>query len=193
MIVSHDKKFVYFHAPKTGGTSVGAVLKKYSSFKSQTLHCILHPHADAAFCFDLLGELKFLEYFKFGCVRNPWDLQVSRYFYIKSIKTHERHDWTRNGFKMFIDIFSKNMNNMNFNQFRYNDRLILDYVVKFENIQQDLNTACDKIGIPKQRVPHINKTNHKHYTEYYDDETRQIVAEKYAKDIEYFGYKFEDQ
>ena len=139
----------------------------------------------------LISQCKHLleEYFKFTIVRNPWDKELSDYFFNKRLG--------RNVGSNLTEYFNHPITNKPFwheNQLTWitdeNNNINADFIGRFESLQEDFNTICDAIGIPRQELPHKNKTKHKHYTEYYDDETRQIVAEKYAKDIEYFGYKF---
>ena len=138
-----------------------------------------------------VGEKVYDESFVFATVRNPYSRAISMF----------KH-WSWNcvtTFKDFCNAIKKGgyptyhamwHSSTLTEHIVDNDDLKVDFVIKLENLQQDFNIVCDKIGIPQQKLLHKNKSKHKHYTEYYDNETKQIVAEKYAKDIEYFGYKF---
>jgi hypothetical protein len=67
----------------------------------------------------------------------------------------------------------------------------INFIGKVENIKSDFEEICNRLRITPMELPNENKSDLMHYTKYYDsDYTREIVAEKYAKDIEYFGYKF---
>ena len=197
-MINHKHKFIFVHINKTAGTSIGNILGKLSRNQIGKHQSIKEYSklADNAHGFE--------NYFKFTFVRNSWDRFLSLYKYrVKTNQTKLRRrpvsfkEWAKN-------IYDKNPKHYNIpNELQLlmlseqldwitdtTGKVNMDFIGRFENLQEDFNTVCDKIGIPKQKLPHINKTEHKHYTEYYDDETREIVTEKYAKDIEYFGYEF---
>ncbi len=67
--------------------------------------------------------------------------------------------------------------------------LLVDFVGKFENLDQDFQSICQKVGISAS-LPHINKSKRTNYQDYYDAETRDLTARLYAEDIERFGYTF---
>ena len=142
--------------------------------------------------------------FTFGFVRNPWERAVScwKFGCYQSVGGSE---WDMS-FRDFcfklnsIDISPKTGiadNGLLLHICEQHPFLICeeyktkaDFIGRFENLQEDFNIVCSKIGIPQCQLQEQNITKHKHYTEYYDDETKSIVAEKYAKDIEYFNYEF---
>ncbi len=196
-MISHKLKSIFIHIPKCGGTSIEQTLKTQSFVYQQHYHTF-HQELNA----------NYNNYFKFAFVRNPYDKIVSEYKWFTNTE-HEYpvkrvKDFYRGvDFKTFlkkITEWSKSRSKHDPNKGDYYHGIDymhilhpisqMNFIGRFENLQQDFDAICDKIGIPRQELTHKNKTKHKHYTEYYDDETRQIVAEKYAKDIEYFGYKF---
>ena len=195
-MISHKHKFVFIHVEKVGGTSITRNLLEYSSTEyipsgddlaSKDKHLSLIQYKE-------LYKDYFHEYFKFAIVRNPWERELSLFYFLKKTgrknlpkclsaflkeRFFDKAKWD-NAFLTYMDALSCDGDTLD----------DIDFIGKFENLQEDFNIICDKIKIPRQKLPHKNKTNHKHYTEYYDDEAKKIVAEKYAKDIEYFGYKF---
>jgi len=206
-MISHRYKFAFLHLPKCGGSSL---MKSFGRCWDDKRYKNGHPnltttdthyslHRSNTICVDL----DINEYKLFTFVRNPFARIVSAFFYLRDTELRFRCDrqfrnemgLRETDFNQFVKEKLLDTSYMHFDQII--DKYIMscdldkfDFIGKTENMQTDCDEICDIINRPKRVLPYTNKSKHKHYTEYYNDETKQIVAEKYAKDIEYFGYEF---
>ena len=74
-----------------------------------------------------------------------------------------------------------------------NKNILVDKVIKLENIQQDLSPTLTKIGISVDEnlsLEKINARKYKKYIQYYDKNSIDLVAKLYQYDISKFNYKF---
>jgi hypothetical protein len=124
----------------------------------------------------------FDSYFKFCFVRNPWDRMISHYFYDKYNRP-------------FLDFINEHVlmgeNCIVCCKEQTGWSKHVDYVARFENYEEEIHNIFNLIGIKKEPIfSHENKTEHKPYTEYYDDKSIMIIYEKYKRDIEIYNYEF---
>ncbi len=68
--------------------------------------------------------------------------------------------------------------------------VIVDFVGKFESLQDDFNEICKQIGRPRKMLPHVKKSDRGHYRDYYSEESEKVVADWFSRDTELFGYRF---
>ena len=71
--------------------------------------------------------------------------------------------------------------------------MFVDFVGRFENLKKDWEYVAEKINVEKE-LPHLRKSigkNKKHYSEYYDEKSKNIIQKLYKHDIKYFKYKFQ--
>ena len=193
-MISNKDKFIFIHIPKCGGTSIERfVLSHYGISNDWTR---LYPlevlpmkvRSEFSIGFGRQQHMslsnfsleKQEEYFSFAFVRNPWDRIMSSYLYSKRLG----HKFT---FKSFFDSIEFE-NHCKPQSYFLNKNI--DFIGRFETLQEDFNLVCGKLGLEPKQLPHENKTVHKHYTEWYTDENKMLVQDKYSEDIETFNYKF---
>ncbi len=70
-------------------------------------------------------------------------------------------------------------------------KLLPDFIGKLENLAEDFTVIAGKTGFVTDGLLHLNNAGRgKSYREYYDQEAREMVAERYRRDIEMFNYEF---
>ena len=68
------------------------------------------------------------------------------------------------------------------------DHLVVDYLIRFESLQQDFDQVCDIIGKPRRVLAHRNRGVRKHYPNYFDEDSRRTFLRHFGKDVELFEY-----
>jgi len=181
--------FIFIHINKTAGTSIG-----------NAIGLPIKHHQTAREVIARIGKDKWNKAYKFTLVRNPWDKVVSHYEYRrKRNKTEmasrdiEFAEWVRKTYGHEKDPFYYNNPKAFQPQVEWlrddEGKISVDFIGKFETINEDFNKIKNVIGIETE-LPHLNASKRASYQSYYDDETREIVAEWFREDIEVFGYHF---
>lgn len=185
-MINHKHRFLFIHIPRTGGTSIETQFN-YTEQKGKK-HWNLNDWKHH------LDDNTFNKLFKFTFVRNPWNIIISKYlcgWYCSNKRGGEIGYRSGKSLKYFLSHYKPAVHEHGDSLFDYFDPNQINFIARFENRNKDLEYISDKIGVKiNTNITERSHSDKKHYTEYYDDETRKIVANRYAKDIEYFGYKF---
>lgn len=220
MLLSESKQFIFVHIEKTAGNAIKDYLRKYDSCQQNLFDIVLNKFFHVSFytynSVDNIKKLKSLSlghamlyviqqnvspeifdnYFKFAFVRNPYSREVSIYEYIKKIKTHPQNELiSKLSFPEYLEWrVTKNLR-LQFDYIvNYNKEFCLNYLGRFENLDEDFEVCCQKLKIPEpSSLAKVNVTKEKDYDyrDYYDEKAKQLIEKYFQKDLEYLGYDFD--
>jgi chondroitin 4-sulfotransferase 11 len=199
--ISETYKCILIHVPRTAGTSIKEALRLPG-----------RGHLPWQYYYLVFPE-QWDSYFKFTVVRNPYDRVVSAYTYAKMEKSYWHDNLKRITPHPDYELLSKTTfaeccgilrerrsllrHEAWYPQHAWvakkengSHSLMVDLTLRHENLEDDFTVLCEKLGISTIRLPRVNPSNREKYRSYYTEETKNIIQEVYATDIELFKYEF---
>jgi hypothetical protein len=214
--INHDKKAIYIHIPKNGGSYIAEILSKHYGFQNfylkrpdhkffcknedysvdkheNKLYGTLFYYRTSNYINKIMNmnEKKWNSYFIFTFTRNPYDRVVSGWNYCNkkniSFKNYLNLKNNVNSYD-YWHVFMTQANHIFHNP--KNNKINLHFIGKLENLEEDLKIALNKIGI--HNIYHTpskkNSKQHNNFKNYYDDQSLEKVNILFKEDFFHFDY-----
>lgn len=148
-----------------------------------------YNHISASLIKSRISRSVWDNYFKFCIERNPWDKTLSHYYFIKNKKDDLSFDkyMQRRKFPYNYPYYTDGIRHK---------RIIVDKVVKYEGLSENLKGVFSDLGIPFEGFLDVKaKASHRQdkrpYQEVFTDGYRRIIEDSFRKEIEMHNYKFD--
>lgn len=216
-ILVEKYKCIFFIIPKNGCSSMKAniievlEMEKGADYPKDVHDPKIYPYPFVK-TEDLNGAYQ--HHLRFCISRNPWDRLVSCFEdKIRSLSYNEQG--YRNGvalpllqncplfyggmsFKEFVKVVCNIQDVLGEHHFTSQlyqitddaGNLLTNYIGKLETLSEDLKEISLKSGFPTSEIQHLRRTKEKKYHEFYSDELKEKVRKRFAADIEFFKYTF---
>ena len=208
---------IYISVPKVACTSFKTAFAELLGLSLEKAHG--DPHRvwyPSPVPIEGLQRYLYPGFFRFAFVRNPWDRLVSCYRdKIRNEVEGYTHFTIRPGVANCLARFDAFVAGMPFEDFvaavasipdaeadehfrsqhtfltNRKGEIDADFVGRYERLAEDFQIVQQKTGLPNIELPRLQAARTvARYAAYYTPKTREIVAERFRKDIETFGYEF---
>lgn len=195
MIYSDEHKYIFFRIPNTGG----AVIEERLISKWKGKKAAEYMSATEARLF--LGNDRFNLYMKFSTVRNPYDLTLAWFEYLKHKATKKNNKLLNPGdnfydFVMNQQQIAKDKKLQVFrlwqtqrNYLAIHDDCQIKYAIKYEKLQEGYDYVCKRLFNQLDMMP-LPKVNIRDYRKRYNHEMIERLEEIYREDLEFFRYVY---
>ena len=218
MPICNRNNVIFVHIPKTGGTSIEKLFGMYNENSNIPDLDKLHGHVPVENSTKVknplslggnygyylqhlsINEIKriipdhiYIDKNIFTCIRNPWDRIVSEYIWAYSFLKFD--DFINKVFDVVSNRIMLDTENVHFrpqNEFLNSE---LNYICRFEEFKNDLGNLIKSLSlnINVNKIPHEKKSIRNHYSQYYSSKSIALIEEIYAKDIEIYGYAYQNK
>lgn len=217
MLVSHKYKFIYIKSIKTAGTSteiylepycISNIVESHGREMIQTKEGIVGTRMNQALAeksefynhmppkkiIESIGKDIFDSYTKIINVRNPFDMMVSHYYFKPTFDLYASGEMTFEDYLLKTNVV-KDLSKKYWDLMYVDGQFIIDEVVRFENLESDINNLLIKLNLPNPtRVLSEYKKNKrrpdKNWEKMYSSETKNLVETHFKFYFDLFNYEF---